>query len=114
MFLLTCCDRVALKKRPENGLLAGLYEFPNLPSTLSPEEIISAAEGWGLHPRFLEKLVGRKHIFTHIQWNMNGARLHCGSENSAFIWVTPKELRKNYALPTAFRQFVEDIWEEDT
>ena len=112
LFLLTCGDKVAIRKRPEKGLLAGLFEFPNVSGTLDAAKIIETAEIWGLHPRYLEKTVGRKHIFTHIQWNMTGARIHCGSENEEFIWITKEDLKENYALPTAFRQFVGDIWEE--
>ena len=112
VFLLTCGNRVALRKRPDTGLLAGLYEFPHLPGILSPEEIIRTAEGWGLRPQYLEKTVGRTHIFTHIQWNMSGARLHCGSENSEFLWADRETLSHSMALPTAFRQFLQDIWED--
>ena len=109
VFLLTCGTEIAIRKRPKKGLLAGLYEFPHLPGRLTPEEIISAAEDWGLQPEYLEKIVGRNHIFTHITWNMTGARLHCGSKNDAFLWVTPEELQTTYALPTAFRQFLADF-----
>ncbi len=109
VFLLTADGKIALGRRPETGLLAGLYEFPNLPGTLSTDEIIKTAENWGLHPKYLEKTVGRKHIFTHIQWNMTGVRLHCGSKNQEFLWVKPEELKERYALPTAFRQFVGDF-----
>jgi len=112
VFLLTCGEKLALRKRPEGGLLAGLYELPNLPGVLSTAEIISTAEAWGLHPQYLEKTVGRSHIFTHIQWNMTGARLHCGSENDEFIWADRKTVLQQLALPTAFRQFLPDIWEE--
>ena len=109
VFLLTCGDEIAIRKRPKQGLLAGLYEFPNLPGELSPEEIITAAETWGLQPEYLEKTVGRTHIFTHITWNMTGARLHCGRKNDDFLWVSSAELRETYALPTAFRQFLQDF-----
>ena len=114
VFLLTCGDRLALRRRPAEGLLAGMYELPHLPGTLTTEEIIHAAEDWGLHPKFLEKTVGRTHIFTHIQWNMTGARLHCGSENQEFLWADRETVVREMALPTAFRQFLPDIWEETT
>ena len=114
VFLLTCGDRVALRKRRQEGLLAGLYDFPHLPGTLSAGEIITAAENWGLKPQFLEKTVGRTHIFTHIQWNMTGARLYCGEENQEFIWADQDCVVHNFAMPTAFRQFLRDIWEDDT
>ena len=112
MFLLSCGNKIALERRPDSGLLAGLYQFPHLPGHLSSQEIIHAAESWGLQPQFLEKIVSRTHIFTHIQWNMLGARLHCAVEAPQFLWVDKSA--QNYALPTAFRQFLPDFLEEST
>ena len=109
VFLLTCGDRIALQKRPDTGLLAGLYEFPHSSGILEPQEIIAQAETWGLEPQYLEKLVRRNHIFTHIQWNMTGARLHCGRESTQFIWADRSAIGREYALPTAFRQFLPDL-----
>ena len=112
VFLLSCGDKIALERRPDSGLLAGLYQFPHLPGHLSSEEIIEAAENWGLQPQYLEKIVSRTHIFTHIQWNMLGARLHCAVEAPQFLWVDKSA--QNHALPTAFRQFLPDFWEESS
>lgn len=112
VFLLSCGDKIALERRPDEGLLAGLYQFPHLPGHLSPEEIIEAAEQWGLQPEYLEKIVSRTHIFTHIQWNMLGARLHCTVEAPQFLWVD--KTARDHALPTAFRQFLPDFQEESS
>ena len=112
VFLLTCGNRLALQKRPDTGLLAGLYELPHLPGTLESKEIVSTAEAWGLRPQFLEKTVGRTHVFTHIQWNMTGARIHCGQEGNIFLWADRETVLQDIALPTAFRQFLPDIWED--
>ena len=110
VFLLSCGDEIALERRPDTGLLAGLYQFPHLPGHLSPEEIVKAAEDWGLQPEYLEKLVTRTHIFTHIQWNMLGARLHCAVKSPQFLWADKSG--GEHALPTAFRQFLPDFQEE--
>ena len=112
VFLLTCGDRTAIRRRPDAGLLAGMYEFPHLPGTLSPEKAIRAADGWGLAPQYLEKAVSRTHVFTHIQWNMTGIRIHCGSESPEFLWADRETIVNTIALPTAFRQFLPDIWED--
>ena len=112
VFLLSCGGKIALERRPDQGLLAGLYQFPHLPGHLTPEEIIGVAEQWGLQPQYLEKIVSRTHIFTHIQWNMQGARLHCAVEAPQFIWAEPSA--RDHALPTAFRQFLPDFGEEAT
>ena len=112
VFLLTCGDRTALRQRPARGLLAGLYEFPHVDGVLSAQEAIRQAEAWGLHPRRLEKLVSRTHVFTHIQWNMTGVRIFCDRENREFLWADRETVGREIPLPTAFRQFLGDIWEE--
>jgi A/G-specific adenine glycosylase len=71
-------DRVLLQKRPESGLLAGLYEFPALPGHLSEKEALSAAESMGFAPLLVEKLPESKHIFSHVEWHMTGYLIRVG------------------------------------
>ena len=40
VFVIRDGSRVILNKRPEKGLLAGLYEFPNVEGHLSEEEAL--------------------------------------------------------------------------
>ena len=40
MFIFKDGDNVAIHKRPKNGLLAGLYELPNVEGTLTQEEAL--------------------------------------------------------------------------
>ena len=104
-----CCDgRFALGKRPAQGLLAGLWEFPNVSGKLEPGDALAAAETMGLRPRELKRKLERKHIFTHIQWNMTGYFVEVAEPGGAFTWLTAQEIDSRSALPTAFRQF----WEE--
>ena len=109
VFILRCGEYVALSKRPETGLLAGLWEYPNVPGHLSVEEAIGQMEAWGTHPLAPEKIVEKHHIFTHIQWKMQGIYAQCSAMPDRFTWVTLEEMEETYALPTAFRQFREDI-----
>ena len=51
----------------------------------------------------------RKHIFTHIQWEMTGIYLEVASATGDFEWFTAEQIRQEAALPTAFRQFWEEI-----
>lgn len=64
--------RTALRKRPEKGLLAGLWEFPNYDGTLTEEEVRQILKASGLSTVSLTKLKNAKHIFTHIEWEMTG------------------------------------------
>lgn len=108
VFILSCSGRYALCKREETGLLAGLWQFPNTEGKLSTEDAISRVEEMGLKPAEIIKQVERKHIFTHVQWDMCGIYLEVKEENGAFTWLTPEQIRKEAALPTAFRKF----WDE--
>ena len=69
-------ERVVLKKRPKRGLLAGLYEFPNELGKLSEDEALHAVQEMNLHPMRIQKLEDAKHIFSHVEWRMQGI---CGS-----------------------------------
>jgi len=107
VFILSCDGRFALEKRPEKGLLAGLWQFPNLPGDLDTEAALNALRAKGLHPRELFRESRKTHIFTHIQWNMKGIYLEVENPSGGFQWMTPEEINTQAALPTAFRQFWE-------
>ena len=108
VFLLRRGDRFALEKRPDTGLLAGLWQFPNIPGKLDAPAALDWAAVQGIKPTDIRRISEKKHIFTHIQWNMTGIYLEVSEESGQFQWFSAKEIEKNAALPTAFRQF----WEE--
>lgn len=108
VLILSCDGKYALQKRPDNGLLAGLWQLPNLPGKLKMDAIIAQVEGIGLKPRQIIRQVEKKHIFTHIIWDMRGIYLEVWEPAGPFSWMTEEEVEKDAALPTAFRQFWED------
>lgn len=107
VFLLRCGARYALVKRPGHGLLAGLWSFPNVEGLLTAQEAVEQAEAWGASPELPEQRVEREHVFTHVRWVLRCYHLACRRECGPFTWVTAGELERDYALPTAFRQFWE-------
>lgn len=109
VFLFSCEGLYALSKRPPSGLLAELWEFPNVSGKLELPQALEAAQGMGLRPRNLLRQVERKHIFTHIQWNLRGYYIEVSERNDHFQWFSGAEIRSQAALPTAFRQFWEEI-----
>ena len=108
VFLFHCDGKYALEKRPATGLLAGLWQFPNVSGQLDTASALQEAEKMGLRPQEIRKEIFRKHIFTHIQWNMKGIYLDVAETGGSFQWFTEEEVTAAAALPTAFRQF----WEE--
>ena len=108
VFIFSCGDAYALCKRPDKGLLAGLWEFPNVTGKLDLSQALSAAEQFGVRPGNLLRQTEKKHIFTHIQWNLRGYYIEAAEESDRFSWFTADQLRDQAALPTAFRQFLEE------
>ena len=108
VFLLRCGEKWAVRKRPETGLLAGLWEFPNVPGHLSAQAALEQAASWDCKPRELRRSLGKTHIFTHIQWEMTGYYIDCEAEPEIFLWADAGQLDRDISLPTAFRQFREE------
>ena len=108
VFILSCDGKYALEKRPTKGLLAGLWQFPNVTGHLNTEEALVAVSEMGLSAREIYREVSRKHIFTHIIWDMKGIYLEVAEPADTFQWFTEDEMKQQAALPTAFRLFREE------
>ena len=108
VFLLRCGEKWAVRKRPETGLLAGLWEYPNVSGRLDAQAALEQTAAWGCKPRELRKSLGKTHFFTHIQWEMTGYYIDCNAEPESFLWADAARLDKDISLPTAFRQFREE------
>ena len=108
VYVLLQGDRVALRKRGEEGLLAGLWEFPNLPGTMNETEAPEALRQWGLTAKEWRKKLAAKHIFTHVEWHMTGYVLEVeGAGAETFLWADAKAL-ESHAVPSAFGKFYEE------
>ena len=104
-------DRVAIRKRPAKGLLAGLYELPNLDGNLSEQQVLEQVKEWGLSPLRILPLAGAKHIFSHVEWHMTGYAVSLEEtdhmENSGFLFIETKETESSYPIPAAFAAYAE-------
>lgn len=104
-------DRTALHKRPETGLLAGLFELPNVEGHLPEEELPRYVRSIGFEPLRIERLEDSKHIFTHIEWHMIAYAVRITPEFDGFhgasgmLLVQNDDLHANYAIPSAFSAY---------
>ena len=101
-------ERVVLKKRPEKGLLAGLYEFPNELGNLSEDEALHVVQEMHLHPMRIQKLENAKHIFSHVEWHMQGYMVEVDSltrEEAGLLFVEAAHSEETYPIPAAFSAY---------
>ena len=124
-------ETYAIRKRPDSGLLSGLYEFPNETGELSSDDALGKAESMGLMPLRIKKLSAAKHIFSHVEWHMTGFEILVApsefpeddgvqdagdlshtKENvkeNPLIFATPEMIESKYPVPSAFEKYAKMI-----
>lgn len=76
VFVLECDGKIVLHKRPGKGLLAGLWELPNIEGKNSIDKVQDMLKLSSVKKEFadieLTSLGEAKHIFSHVEWHMTG------------------------------------------
>lgn len=109
VFAVVTDGKVLLHRRPQKGLLSGMWELPNIESNYFGDTL----SDWGIRATSVDRLPDAKHVFSHVEWHMTGYLVKAKSITLQpdFELVSKKELA-DYALPTAFRTY-SDILKED-
>lgn len=107
--------RIAITKRGEKGLLAGLFELPNLEGHLSENEVLDFVKQQGFQPLRIQEMNPGKHIFSHVEWDMIGYQIRIEEpevKEHPWLFVGRDGIQENYAIPTAFRGFLHQVEEK--
>lgn len=112
ILILELQGRIAIRKRPAQGLLAGMWEFPSLPEYRTKAALQKELKEMGLEVRDISKLPDGKHIFSHVEWHMRGYKVALGKEPEqhivpGIVFVEREDLEREYALPVAFHGFLQ-------
>ena len=103
-------EKTAICKRPDKGLLAGMYELPNYPGHMSRKEVAAYSKEIGLMPVRLKKLPEAKHIFSHVEWRMTGYEVRVDelekTNEKGFLFIHPEEIQERYPIPAAFGSYL--------
>ncbi|MCR5530847.1 MAG: A/G-specific adenine glycosylase [Lachnospiraceae bacterium] len=116
VFLITKGEKILLHKRPASGLLAGMYEYPNVPGHVAKKDVVETVMAWvgeagmglaGVAVRemlatsageaageatAITKAKSAKHIFSHIEWHMNAWRVTISDEAETGVSGTAAEV----------------------
>lgn len=123
--------KIALRKRSSKGLLAGLYEFPNIEGHIEEIEVLKFIKERGFSPLRIQRVSPSKHIFTHKEWHMIGYDVLCDElepnilcesnclygnntiQNpniiSDIFLAKLNEIQEKYSIPSAFRVYKESL-----
>ncbi|PKM55196.1 MAG: A/G-specific adenine glycosylase [Firmicutes bacterium HGW-Firmicutes-5] len=106
-------DLLLIEKRGTEGLLANLWGFPIvevIEDHGSKEMMAYLEDNYGLYVTEEVIITTKKHIFTHLIWEMTLIRYKPRSipiiEDPEVVWIHPEAI-SNYPLPTAFLKLLE-------
>jgi A/G-specific adenine glycosylase len=123
-----------IQKRESKGLLAGLWELPNLEGHYNILGLEDKLRSDDLEQFTIHSLGEAKHIFTHVEWQMVGYHIIINknevelddvnhnemvteSQNYSnfefidkkigkpYLWVSKETLDQDYTIPTAFEAY---------
>ncbi len=117
--------KYAIHQRGNKGLLAKLWELPNIEEKLSIPKMEKLLTENGILDYKMGLLGEAKHIFSHIEWHMLGYKVQIEkiaeeslllkgikastekektgkTEDEDFLWVEKEQIDKEYAIPSAF------------
>ena len=101
VLVFVCQEQIKLEKRAPKGLLAGLYGFP----MRDGQDERGRGQGRVCARRVIP-LKPHVHVFTHVEWHMNGFLIE--SEARDDTYHSQAEIERDFALPTAFRPFYQE------
>lgn len=103
---------IVLHRRPAKGLLAGMYEFPNLEGYLSQDEVREYVQKHAGTLIGIQRLPKSKHIFSHVEWHMEGyfIRVESYQDNKAdCIYADVGTVQEQYAIPAAYAAYAKYV-----
>ena len=110
VFVIRRGQDLVIRKRPREGLLAGLYELPNTEGHLTAEEAVGYWKEKGLLPLRIRDLGRARHIFTHREWHMTGYEILTDLEQEIpagdLLAVSLSRIDETYSIPSAFSAYM--------
>lgn len=111
ILIIQDADKTAIRKRPQEGMLAGLYEFPWVKGIQTAEAVLEIVKDMGYAPIYIHKLKRAKHIFTHKEWHMIGYAVRVDEltekKESEMLFAGGRETEDKYPMPAAFCAYTE-------
>ena len=110
LFIIRKGDGFLLTKRPDKGLLAGLYEFSGIDEKMTEIEVKEYLQKRGYVVTEISRLPSSKHVFSHREWHMDAYEIKVTNKEIPLqkdqILVDREQLQE-LALPSAFKIYID-------
>lgn len=108
IYLFVYRNLIAIQKR-ESGLLQKLWQFPNEEGNLTLNQVKAKLREKNIVSNKIQKNIESKHIFSHRIWKMQSYLIQVDEKIDKYNWVTIEEIKKKYAVATAFQLFIIEL-----
>jgi len=110
MLALVMDDEGLLMRRRGEGMLAGMWEYPNFEGARTRADLEAALSENGIDAKYECALPEYRHVFTHRIWQIKACRYRLRelSAGSSFVKIPWSEVG-NLAVPAAFQPYTEMV-----
>ncbi|NTW70955.1 MAG: A/G-specific adenine glycosylase [Eubacteriaceae bacterium] len=127
VLLIRCKDKFAIRKRPGNALLGGLWELPLEEGHLTAEDVQKRLESQGMKIKEILFLKNTKAIFSHLEWRIHGYAVTLWESSleeaagdtmkvaeteeatPALVWATGEEIGLKYPMASAYSEYTDEL-----
>ena len=107
-------DRIGIVRRPNQGLLAGMWEFPSKEGHLTMQQVKEYLSETVSCEVTVKRLKSGKHIFSHVEWHMRGYEIILPEGKPqdvvhGLLFCDLSEVQEKYPIPVAFHIFLHQI-----
>ena len=107
-------DRIGIVRRPNQGLLAGMWEFPSKEGHLTMQQVKEYLSETVSCEVTVKRLKSGKHIFSHVEWHMRGYEIVLPEGKPqdvvhGLLLCDLSEVQEKYPIPVAFHIFLHQI-----
>ena len=107
-------DRIGIVRRPNQGLLAGMWEFPSKEGHLTMQQVKEYLSETVSCEVTVKRLKSGKHIFSHVEWHMCGYEIILPEGKPqdvvhGLLLCDLSEVQEKYPIPVAFHIFLHQI-----
>ena len=114
ILIIKDAENVAIRKRQNKGLLAGMYEFPCIDGKQTRKYVLEYLKELGFSSIRIKNAGEAKHIFSHKEWHMVGYAIQVdelsetekAAKDRGFVFADKIEIEERYPLPSAYAAYM--------